>query len=97
MTLDWQTRYRKNDLFVFREIAGEMVLVPIRRNAADLDNLYVLNNVGARIWELLDGERTLQAISDILCEEYEVSLPAAQQDLAEFVEQLASFGGIERE
>jgi hypothetical protein len=95
MAIDLQARYRKSDSFVYRDIAGEAVLVPIRSHAADLDSLYVLNSVGSRIWELLDGQRALQEVLETLCEEYDVTRDAAEADLAEFVEQLAGLGGLE--
>ena len=35
-------RYLRSESIISRNIAGEAVLVPIRRNAADLDNIYAL-------------------------------------------------------
>ena len=50
-----ERRYAKDPNMVFRDIEGEMILVPIRRRTADLESIYTLNETGARIWELLDG------------------------------------------
>jgi hypothetical protein len=95
MTIDLQACYKRNESFVYREVAGETVLVPIRASTADLDNLYVLNEVGARIWEQLDGESSLETILGTIRTEYEVARDTAEQDLAEFVESLDSLGAIE--
>jgi hypothetical protein len=48
----------------------------------------VLNPVGARIWELVDGKRTIEAIVERLVEEYTVERPRAEADAREFVEDL---------
>lgn len=49
----------------------------------------VLNEVGARIWSLIDGARTIREIAAMLCAEYAVSMDAAEADTVTFVEALA--------
>ena len=50
--------YRQDDSFVSRRIEGEVILVPIRQNVADLESIYTLSEVGAYVWEQIDGRRT---------------------------------------
>ena len=52
-----QKKYRKNENFVYRMIKHETILVPIKDNVGDMDSLYNLNEVGAFVWERLDGEK----------------------------------------
>jgi Coenzyme PQQ synthesis protein D (PqqD) len=87
-------RYTKCPDVVFRQIAGEFVLVPIRHDVADLEAVYTLRGVGARIWELLDGERDGHAILDLIMQEYDISLEVAQSDLVEFLDELEAVRGI---
>jgi hypothetical protein len=87
-------RYEKDPSVVYREIAGEAILVPIRRNVADMQSIYTLDSVGADIWKLIDGERTLADIREALLDEYDVEGDALSQDLDEFIEQLVSVGAI---
>ncbi len=89
-------RYCKDPFIVFREIAGEMILVPIRQNVGDLESIYTLNETAARVWELLDGQRTLREIRDELVQEFEVEADQAQQDLVELLEQLESVGAVKK-
>ena len=51
--------YQQDPSIVSREIAGEVILVPIRNNVGDLESIYTLNETAARIWALLDGDHTL--------------------------------------
>jgi hypothetical protein len=97
MILDYLERcYEKDPSIVHRNIAGEAILVPIRRNVADLESIYTLDEVAARIWELIDGQRRVEEIRDAIVEEYEVSLDVAEVDLVEFIQQLEAIGGVRR-
>ena len=44
---------------ISRKIANKFILVPIRQKADDVESIYNLNEVAARIWELIDGQRQL--------------------------------------
>ncbi|MEZ4770835.1 MAG: PqqD family protein [Caldilineales bacterium] len=48
----------------------------------------MLNPVGSRIWQLTDGNNTVEDIAVTLTEEFEVELPHARQSVATFVEDL---------
>jgi len=93
-TLD--TCYRQDPSIVSREIAGETILVPIRQNVGDLESIYTLNQTGARIWALLDGERSVRTIREAIAEEYEVSPGEAVQDILELLAQLETIGAVAR-
>jgi len=81
---------------VLREIAGERLLVPIRRQAAQMKAIFALVGAGAAIFELLDGERSLGAIRDALVERFEVAPEQAWAELCDFVEQLQENDLVER-
>lgn len=89
-----QEVYCKDDSIVFRRIEDEVILVPIRQNVADLESIYTLNEVGAFIWEQIDGRRTTADILALTIEEFEVSEEEAGKDLMEFVRQLTSIGAL---
>jgi len=80
--------YRRIDDVVCRRVGNESILVPIRQNVGDLDYIYTLSDVAARIWELLDGSRSVDAVISAVCEEYDVSRDQAASDVAELVSDL---------
>jgi len=47
--------------------------------------LHNFNDVGTRIWELIDGEHTVADIVQVLTAEYEVDKGTAQADVLEFL------------
>jgi len=79
---------------VFRKIADECLLVPIRQNVAEVESIYVINEVGGRIWELIDGKRSFQDVVDNIVAEFEVHPPEAAADVLQFLLQLEALGGI---
>ena len=89
-----ERRYEKDPSIVHRSIAGEAVLVPIRRNVAVMESIYTLDEVGAFIWELIDGQRTVGDIKMAMLDEYDVTPETAEADLVDFLEQLQSIGAI---
>jgi hypothetical protein len=66
-----------------RVVDAEAVLVLPERG-----EVKVLNEVGARIWELADGTRPVREIAKIICEEFAVDVDIAEADTLEFLEDL---------
>ena len=86
---------QKDSSIVSRRIADEVILVPISHKLGEIDCLYTLNEVGARIWELIDGDRSLKELRDTIVDEFEVSETEAQDDLTVLIEQLKEIGAIQ--
>src|SRR5207249_11494041 len=87
--------FQKDSSIVSRRIADEVILVPFRRKVEEVECLYTLNEVGARIWDLLDGQRSLKAVRDALVAEFDVSEREAEEDLLTLIEQLQQIGVIQ--
>lgn len=93
---NWQERrYTHNESIVSRRIAEEYILVPIRQTAGEVDVIYTLNDVGARIWELIAEGNRLGEIAHQITREYDVSSLEAEEDVAEFVEKLSDIGALQ--
>jgi len=86
--------FARNEQVVSRKIVDELILVPIRKDVADMEMLYTLNEVGARVYELIDGKRALREIVNTIVNEFEVSEQQAEADVREFIEQLLEVESI---
>lgn len=82
--------YKKNPNIVSRMIADECILVPIRHDVENLGSIYTLNEVGAFIWNSIDGKKKVKEIKEILIEEFEANPEQIEIDLIEFINQLES-------
>ncbi|MGH9868235.1 MAG: PqqD family protein [Candidatus Polarisedimenticolia bacterium] len=52
----------------------------------------ILNGVGSRVWDLIDGRRSVGEIAGIIAEEFEVSLEDATKDVDGFLGELKEHG-----
>ncbi len=86
--------FSRDPSMVSRRIADEIILVPIRRNVGDVESIYTLNEVGAQIWDLIDGKRHVEEIRDLIVAEFEVSQGEAEEDLLRVLEQFDEIGAI---
>ena len=57
----------------------------------------ILNEVGSRVWELIDGTRTTEDIVGLILEEYETTRESARADVMEFLEELKANGMLDAE
>lgn len=88
--------YRRSADVVARQVGLESILVPIRHNVGNLDFVYTLSPVAARIWSLVDGSRSVAAIADELCSEFDVDAATAAADVTTLLEDLASASLVAR-
>ncbi|HLF26423.1 MAG TPA: PqqD family protein [Anaerolineae bacterium] len=72
----------------FQAVQGKSLLV--QRN-----NAYEIDEVGLSIWELCDGNNSIEKIAEALTQEYDVEYVQALADCQAFVEDLTSKGLLE--
>jgi hypothetical protein len=87
--------YARHPDYVQRDIAGECILVPVRRRLTDANCIYVLNETGAALWNRLDGRQTLQEIMTDFASEYDVHQDQLTKDVSTLMDDLLSIHAIE--
>lgn len=92
--MDLYKIYEKSDSIVSRRIANEVILVPIRQDVGDLESIYTLNEVAARIWELVDGKSTVKEIRDVIVSEYAVPPIEVEKDIMGCLSELESVRAV---
>lgn len=76
--------------FVTRRIADQTLIVPVSGSVGDLDAIYTLNELGSRIWQLIEGPTPVSQIVDTIGKEYDISVAEATKDIVEFLDLLES-------
>lgn len=89
-----EQKIERNPDFIFRMILDEAILVPIRKNIADLNALYTLNDVGAFVWQQLDQPQTLGEIQTNLLTEYKAEPVTILQDLQAYIEDMLEIDAL---
>jgi hypothetical protein len=70
---------------VARIVAGEYLLVPVFKGAAEMDFIFTANEIGSLVFRLLDGRRDAGAIARLVSQEYDVDEEQALGDVTEFL------------
>ena len=73
-----------------QEVSGETVLLDLNS-----ENYFGLNEIGTRIWQLLQEDGNLQQVYDIMLDEYDVDEKQLGKDMEELVARLVDAGLIE--
>lgn len=75
---------------VSSDLAGEAVILDLRSGV-----YYGLNEVGAKIWALVQQPQTIQSIQHALLQEYDVDPEICVQDILHLLQDLQAAGLVE--
>ncbi len=68
---------------IWRKLGDETVLLNVKT-----ENYYSLNEVGARIWELIDGQTTARDIAAKIAEEFDAPVEEVEIDVRTLLREL---------
>jgi hypothetical protein len=73
-----------------QELEGETVILDLAS-----ESYFGLNEVGTRIWALVEEGQSREAVVDTLVDEYDVERDVLEKDVSELLDQLNEAGLIE--
>lgn len=76
---------------VTRKTGNEYVLVPVTNNIADMNSVYTLNETGAFLWELIDGENNIEDMVEAVIREYDIGEQTATADVFSFINEMRKY------
>ena len=76
-------RLRREEGILAQEAHGQTVLLRLEDGG-----YYALDEVGAMIWELCDGQRAVGEIVAMLCAEFDAPEATVRADVVEFIDDL---------
>ena len=77
---------------LFRDLAGEAVLLDLKSQ-----RYFGLNEVGTRIWQLVNEDGRIEAVVEAMCSEYDAPAAELRQDLRSFLHELVDAGLLDLE
>jgi hypothetical protein len=81
------TPAKNTDQVIERVVEGEALLIHLSSG-----DYFSLDNVGTRVWENIDGTRTIQDLAELILMEYDVDRDQVVADVLRLAEQLADEG-----
>jgi hypothetical protein len=89
-----ENSFIKGEDLMTRHIAGETLIVPVRGQVGDLNAIYTLNEVGSRIWQMIDAPTPVARIVEAITAEYDVTAEEALTDVIELLGSMEAAGLI---
>lgn len=83
------------DNYMKREIAGEVILIPMGQMSTQFNGMITLNETAQYIFECLESGKNENEIVNGMLEEYEIDEVVAQNEVTNFLEKCKSLKIIE--
>lgn len=75
---------KTSELYIFRDIAGDSLLVPVGEATQRLNGMIHLDETAAFIWNQIDTAKNLDEIVENILQNYDVNPETARQDVYGF-------------
>ena len=87
--MEWLNKVpEKNKNLAWRIIDGEIVILHLENRAKALEQLYLLKGTAVELWQLVDGERSVEDILKKIMNKYDIKLKDAKSDIIHFFSSL---------
>lgn len=85
---------KTNENVVYRCVAGEHILIPVGGEALSSNGLFVLTETGALTWNMLSEGKSVQEITEKICEEFDAEASVVLEDVNALIQKLTEAGLI---
>jgi hypothetical protein len=86
--------YVRSESVVSRVIAGETLIIPVRKGVGDLASIYSLNQVASAIWQAIQQPRNKEEIILAVEKEFAGERRQIEHDVDTFLDEMYSAGLI---
>jgi len=80
-----EDRFERNPDIVFRRMRDELILLPIHSKDKESRQFYYVEEVGGRVWELLDGTKACRHIVETIALEFGVKKDRVGEEILAFL------------
>jgi hypothetical protein len=88
-------QYVRSQSVVSRVIAGETLIIPVRKGVGDLASIYSLNEVASAIWQAIQQPRDKNEIVTAVEHEFAANRHQIENDVQSFLDEMQSAGLID--
>lgn len=78
--------WQRSSNFITREIAGEILLIPVGAQTKVLNGMITFTDTGAFVWKHLDGKRDVTELARLLAAECGETVETVQPDVESFLQ-----------
>ena len=81
--------------FVMKDVAGSKVVLPFGERQNDINGIITFNDVGAEVFNMLDGTNSVEEIVTKISRDYDVPYETVEIDVNRLIEKMRKQGLIE--
>jgi len=85
---------KKNPDMVGRMIDKETILVPVFRTSKEANFIYTLNPSASKIWDLIDGKKSLKDIKEIIVKKFDTTTKQVDKEMTKLLKDLKEIKAI---
>ena len=86
--------WRKNPDMITRQIENEVILLPVYKTSDEIDCIYTLNKAASRVWDMIDGKKTVAKIKKEVLEDFQSTDREADEEMAKLLKDLKKIKAI---
>lgn len=75
---------KRNKELVFNKLNDQLIIIDFKSST----QFHQVNEIGARIWELCDGNHNEESIASVILNEFDGNYSEIQHDVIEFLDKL---------
>lgn len=83
------------DGFIMKDVAGSKVVLPIGDRQAEIKGIITFNDIGAEVFNMLDGTNSPEEIAQKIAKKYDASYETVEADVNKLIEKMKVQGLIE--
>lgn len=83
------------DGFIMKDVAGSKVVLPLGERQDEIKGIITFNDVGAEVFNMLDGTNSLEEIASKIAKDYDAPYETVEADVKKLVEKMRAQGLIE--
>ncbi len=83
------------DGFIMKNVAGSNVVLPLGERQEEVKGIITFNDVGADVFNMLDGTNSVEAIATKIAKDYDAPYEMVEADVNKLIEKMRTHGLIE--
>jgi hypothetical protein len=85
---------QKNPDMVTRVIDKETILLPVYKSSEEINCIYTLDHAASRIWQLIDGKKTVAKIKETVLNEFDTTPGTADKEIQKLLKDFKAIKAI---
>ncbi len=83
------------DGFIMKNVAGSNVVLPLGERQTEINGIITFNEIGAEVFNMLDGTISVEEIVTKISKDYEVSYETVEADVKKLIDKMRVNGLVE--